>query len=75
MDGSVLPGEYVQRPIKHAQGVSTAQYNGWLTLSQLSLRKCVKFLALGNTVLAIEYAPKKVTFTTVMGEQPRYKNF
>jgi hypothetical protein len=67
-----------QRRIKHAQAVSTAQYNGWLAASQLGLRKCVKLAATGNTVSAIECAPINVTFTTEItscGAQPRYKNF
>ncbi len=67
-----------QRRIKHAQAVSTAQYNGWLAASQLGLRKCVKLAATGNSVSAIQCAPINVTFTTEItscGAQPRYKNF
>ncbi len=37
-----------QRRIKHAQAVSTAQYNGWLAASQLGLRKCVELAATDN---------------------------
>ncbi len=67
-----------QRRIKHAQAVSTAQYNGWLAASQLGQRKCVKLAATDNTVSAIECAPINVTFTTEItscGAQPCYKNF
>ncbi|KZR95881.1 Uncharacterized protein APZ42_010092, partial [Daphnia magna] len=34
-----------QRRAKHAQAVSTAQYNGWLAAAQLGLRQCIKLMA------------------------------
>ncbi|KAK4024323.1 hypothetical protein OUZ56_009710 [Daphnia magna] len=43
-----------QRRAKHAQAVSTAQYNGWLAASQLGLRQCIKLIAAGNIVSALE---------------------
>ncbi len=67
-----------QRRIKHAQAVSTAQYNGWLTASHLGLRECIKLAAAGNTVSAIQCTPITVNFTTeitICGAQPRFRNF
>jgi hypothetical protein len=67
-----------QRRIKHAQAVSTAQYNGWLAASQLGLRECIKLAAAGNTVSAIQCTPLTVNFTTeitICGAQPRFRNF
>ncbi|KAK4024527.1 hypothetical protein OUZ56_009948 [Daphnia magna] len=46
-----------QRRAKHAQAVSTAQYNGWLAASQLGLRQCIKLIAAGNIVSALEFYP------------------
>jgi len=70
--------ECQQRRMKHAQAVSTAQFNGWLAASQLGLRQCIKLTAIGTTVTAVECVPIKVNFTTEItecGAQPRYKNF
>ena len=66
-----------QRRDKHAQAVSTAQYNGWLAPSQLGLRQCVKLLAIGNIVSAIQCTPVNLNFTTeitICGPQPRFNN-
>jgi hypothetical protein len=67
-----------QRRAKHAQAVSTAQYNGWLAAAQLGLRQCIKLIATGNIVSALQCTPTTVNFTTdttTCGPQPRFNNF
>ncbi|KAK4027404.1 hypothetical protein OUZ56_016450 [Daphnia magna] len=66
-----------QRRAKHAQAVSTAQYNGWLAAAQLGLRQCIKLIATGNIVSALQCTPTTVNFTTdttTCGPQPRFNN-
>ncbi|KAK4014071.1 hypothetical protein OUZ56_026617 [Daphnia magna] len=67
-----------QRRAKHAQAVSTAQYNGWMAAAQLGLRQCIKLIATGNIVSALQCTPTTVNFTTdttTCGPQPRFNNF
>ncbi|KAK4030833.1 hypothetical protein OUZ56_024219 [Daphnia magna] len=63
-----------QRRAKHAQAVTTAQYNGWLAAAQLGLRQCIKLITTGNNVSALQCTPTTVNFTTdttTCGPQPR----
>ncbi|KAK4009396.1 hypothetical protein OUZ56_018511 [Daphnia magna] len=67
-----------QRRAKHAQDVSTAQYNGWLAAAQLGLRQCIKLITAGNIVSALQYTPTTVNFTTdrtTCGPEPLFNNF
>ncbi|KZS03815.1 Uncharacterized protein APZ42_033373 [Daphnia magna] len=67
-----------QRRAKHAQAVSTSQFKGWLAAAQLGLRQCIKLIATGNIVSALQCAPTTVNFTadtTTCGPQPRFNNF
>ncbi|KZR97980.1 Uncharacterized protein APZ42_006844, partial [Daphnia magna] len=67
-----------QQRAKHAQAVSTAQYKGWLAAAQLGLRQCIKLIATGNIVSALQCTPTTVNFTTdttTCGPQPRFNNF
>ena len=66
------------RKLKHAQTISTAQYNGWLAASQLQMPLCSKLVAAGKTVLGVRCKPRNVTFSTVItkcGPQPRFENY
>ncbi|KZS05238.1 Uncharacterized protein APZ42_031639, partial [Daphnia magna] len=67
-----------QQRAKHVQAVSTAQYNGWLAAAQLGLRQCIKLIATGNIVSALQCTPTTVNFTTdttTCRPQPRFNNF
>ncbi|KAK4006979.1 hypothetical protein OUZ56_012133 [Daphnia magna] len=66
-----------QRRAKHAQALSTAQYNGWLAAAKLGLRQSIKLIATGNFVSALQYNPTAVNFTTdttSCGPQPWFNN-
>lgn len=66
------------RRAKHAQAISTAQYNGWLAAAQLQLPNCTKLTAIGQTVAAIKCAPILANFSaeiTSCGPQPRFRDY
>ncbi len=66
------------RKAKHAQAISTAQYNGWLAATQLKLPICTKLSACGETLAALKCETKTVNFATELtkcGPQPRFGNF
>ncbi|EFX66805.1 hypothetical protein DAPPUDRAFT_115996 [Daphnia pulex] len=66
------------RKAMHERVISTAQYNGWLAASMVSLPKCTKHTAYGKTALAISCKANEVDFSVELsacGPQPKYKNF
>ncbi|KZS13542.1 Uncharacterized protein APZ42_021302, partial [Daphnia magna] len=51
---------------------------GWLAAAQLGLRQCIKLIATGNIVSALQCRPTTVNFTTdttTCVPQPRFNNF
>ncbi|KAI9554967.1 hypothetical protein GHT06_020252 [Daphnia sinensis] len=66
------------RETAHKNAVATAQYNGWLAASYLSLPTCTKLQPTGRDVAVLQCTPRVVTFSTIItdcGPQPKVGNF